>query len=48
MEFRDLEILIKTRRSIRKWKKDSVPEDLVLKAIEMATWAPWALNRAKS
>lgn len=40
MEFRDLETLIKTRRSIRKWKKDSVPEDLVLKAIEMATWAP--------
>lgn len=40
MEFQDLENLIKTRRSIRKWKKDSVPEDLVLKAIEMATWAP--------
>ena len=40
MELRDLENLIKTRRSIRKWKKDSVPEDLVLKAIEMATWAP--------
>lgn len=40
MEFRDLESLIKTRRSIRRWKQDPVPEDLVLKAIEMATWAP--------
>ena len=40
MELRDLENLIKTRRSIRKWKKDSVPEDPVLRAIEMATWAP--------
>jgi len=40
MEFQDLENLIKTRRSIRKWKRDSVPDDLVLKAIEMATWAP--------
>ena len=44
MELRDLENLIKTRRSIRKWKRDSVPEDLVLKAIEMATWAPNAGN----
>lgn len=44
MELRDLENLIKTRRSIRKWKKDSVPEDLVMRAIEMATWAPNAGN----
>lgn len=40
MTFQDLEKLVKTRRSIRRWKKDPVPEDLVLKAIELATWAP--------
>lgn len=45
MDFRDLEKLIKTRRSIRKWRQELVPEDLVLKAIEMATWAPNGGNR---
>jgi nitroreductase len=40
MEIQDLENLIKTRRSIRKWRRNPVPGDLVLKAIEMATWAP--------
>ena len=36
MEFAELEKLIKTRRSIRKWKTDAVPEELLLKAIELA------------
>jgi nitroreductase len=40
MELIDLEKLIKTRRSIRQWKKESVPEDAIVKAIEIATWAP--------
>ena len=40
MELRDLETLIKTRRSIRRWKQKPVPEDSVLKAIELGTWAP--------
>lgn len=45
MKFREFETLIKTRRSIRKWRQEPVPEDLVLKAIEMATWAPNGGNR---
>ncbi|MFH1639353.1 MAG: nitroreductase family protein [Chloroflexota bacterium] len=40
MEFTGLENLIKTRRSIRKWQAKAVPEDVLLKAIELATWAP--------
>lgn len=35
-----LEELIKTRRSIRKFQDRAVPEDLLLKALELATWAP--------
>ena len=40
MELRDLESLVKGRRSIRQWKKDEVPEELLRKAVEVATWAP--------
>ncbi len=40
MEFDDLANLIKTRRSIRSWQDKSVAEELLLKAIELATWAP--------
>jgi len=40
MNIQDLEKLIKGRRSIRQWKKDRVPEDLLKKAVELATWAP--------
>ena len=32
--------LIKTRRSVRKFQDKPVPEDLLLKALELATWAP--------
>lgn len=32
--------LIKSRRSIRKFKDKPVPEDILLKALELATWAP--------
>ncbi len=39
-DFKDLSELIKTRRSIRKFQDRPVPEDLLLKAIELATWAP--------
>lgn len=31
---------IKTRRSVRKFQDKPVPEDLLLKAVELATWAP--------
>ncbi|MFC1899869.1 nitroreductase family protein [Chloroflexota bacterium] len=40
MEFDDISRLIKERRSIRKWQKKEVPDDLLLKALELATWAP--------
>lgn len=40
MELSDLENLIKGRRSIRRWQERDVPEETLLKAIELATWAP--------
>ncbi len=40
MELKDLENLIKSRRSVRRWQDKAVSEDLLLKAIELATWAP--------
>jgi nitroreductase len=45
MELKDLEQLVKTRRSIRKWQDKPVPEDLITKALELATWAPNAGNQ---
>jgi nitroreductase len=40
MELAELEKLIKSRRSIRRWQNKKVPEEMLLKAIELATWAP--------
>ncbi|MBM4340603.1 MAG: nitroreductase [Deltaproteobacteria bacterium] len=40
MDIETLESLIKNRRSIRKWKQDDVPDELLKKAVELATWAP--------
>jgi len=40
MTFQELGELMKTRRSIRKFEDKPVPEDLLLKALELATWAP--------
>lgn len=45
MEFADLEKLIRSRRSIRKWQNKPVSEDLLMNAIELATWAPNAGNQ---
>ncbi len=36
---------IKTRRSIRKFKKDPLPKDIIEKIVEAGTFAPSALNR---
>ncbi len=36
----ELDELIKTRRSVRKFQDKPVPEDLIVKALELATWAP--------
>jgi nitroreductase len=40
IDWEKLEELIKTRRSIRKFQERAVPEELLLKALELATWAP--------
>ncbi len=40
MDIETLEQLIKSRRSIRKWRQDDVPDTLLKKAVELATWAP--------
>lgn len=40
MDMQTLEKLIKGRRSIRKWKKEDVSDELLRKAVELATWAP--------
>ncbi len=36
----ELDELIKARRSVRKFQEKPVPEDLMVKALEMASWAP--------
>lgn len=40
MKIQDLENLVKGRRSIRQWKKEDVSDELLRKAVELATWAP--------
>jgi len=40
MDLKGLEQLMKGRRSIRKWANKEVPDDLIEKAVELATWAP--------
>jgi len=45
MDLNDLANLIKSRRSVRVWQNKEVPEDLLLKAIELATWAPSGGNQ---
>jgi len=41
----ELSKLVKTRRSIRKFQDKAVPEDLLVKALELATWAPNGGNK---
>lgn len=40
MDIENLERLIRGRRSVRQWKKGEVPDELLKKAVELATWAP--------
>jgi nitroreductase len=40
MDIQELEKIIKGRRSIRQWKNQEVPDDLLRRAVELATWAP--------
>lgn len=36
----ELERLVKTRRSIRRYRETEVPDEMLLRAIDLATWAP--------
>lgn len=41
----DLEEAIKGRRSVRKFKSDPVPKDVLEHILELAMWAPSGMNR---
>jgi len=45
METAELANLIKSRRSVRAWQNQPVPEETLVQAIELATWAPNGGNR---
>ena len=45
MQFAELQNLIRSRRSIRRWQEKKVPEELLMQALELATWAPNAGNQ---
>jgi len=45
VKLEELSELIKTRRSVRKFQDKPVPEDLLVKALELATWAPNGGNK---
>lgn len=45
MELDELADLIQTRRSIRRWQEREVPDELIRRALEIATWAPNGGNR---
>jgi nitroreductase len=45
VELEEFSELIKTRRSIRKFQDKPVPEELLVKALELATWAPNGGNK---
>ncbi|MCX8116876.1 MAG: nitroreductase family protein [Desulfobacterota bacterium] len=40
MNLESLERLLKARRSVRRWRAEEVPDELLRKAVELATWAP--------
>jgi len=47
MENNDYEMLlelVKKRRSIRRFKSDPIPEDVIEKIMEVARWAPSGFN----
>jgi len=45
MQTSEFASLIKSRRSIRNWQDKPVPEQMLLDAIELATWAPNGANQ---
>lgn len=45
MEFEELANLVKTRRSIRRFADREVPDEAIMRALELAVWAPNGGNR---
>jgi nitroreductase len=45
MELTALEKLIKSRRSVRKWQDKTLPAETILRAIDIAKWAPSGGNK---
>jgi nitroreductase len=45
MFYLDFINLVKSRRSVRKWKNTSVSKDVIFKLIDAARWAPSSCNR---
>jgi nitroreductase len=44
MDYGDLYELVKKRRSVRRFKPDPIPDDIVDKILEVARWAPSCRN----
>ncbi len=44
MDYENLLSIVKERRSCRRFKPDSIPDDYVKKIIDMARWAPSGAN----
>jgi len=44
MDYYDLLVLVKKRRSIRRFKKDPIPDEYIEKIIEVVRWAPSGFN----
>jgi nitroreductase len=45
VDWKELSELVKARRSIRRFQDKPVPEDILTKAVELATWAPNSGNQ---
>lgn len=41
----DLHVWLRSRRSVRRFRPDSVPAEIIMRILETATWAPNAHNR---
>jgi nitroreductase len=48
MEYESLLELVKARRSIRRFKPDSIPDEYIDKIIELDRWAPSGYNSLRT
>ena len=44
VELTPVEVAIRGRRSVRRWKELAVPRELLVRVLEAARWAPSAVN----